>query len=97
MKALKRVWLNLTLGLLTIALALLTFSAEVFAQAAPNPTPAPSGSNPQIKAPTDVPVEWSLFWVLMFFLALAVGLMFANWLVRRGTFDNEFDPTKPNA
>jgi hypothetical protein len=94
MKLIKRVRLTLSVSLLTIALAVFGFATEVFAQTA-QPTPAPSGSNPTYVAPTDVPVEWSLFWVLMFFLTLAVGLIFANWLVRRGTFDNEYDPTKP--
>lgn len=95
MKLFTRIRLLLTLSMLTVALAVFGFATEVFAQTAqPTPVP-PSGSNPTIKAPTDVPVEWSLFWVLMFFLALAVGLIFANWLVRRGTFDNELDSTRP--
>jgi len=90
----KRIWLNISLTVLTVMLALLSFSTEAFAQTVAPTAAAPSGSNPKIVAPTDVPVEWSLFWVLMFFLVLCVGLVFANWLVRRGTFDNEYDPTK---
>ncbi|MEI6044180.1 MAG: hypothetical protein WCS37_07295 [Chloroflexota bacterium] len=96
MKSFARVKLTLTLCLLTVALAVFGFAAEVFAQAATVvpaatalPTPRPSGSNPGPLAATDVPVEWSLFWVLMFFLTLAVGQMCANWLVRRGTFEND--------
>jgi hypothetical protein len=93
MKSFARIKLTLTVSVLTIVLAVFGFAAEVFAQAAPVPTARPSGSNPQPPAPgvysTDVPVEWSLFWVLMFFLTLAVGLLFANWLVRRGTFESE--------
>ena len=86
----KKVVFRLTGLGLALWLALLTFDATALAQTTPvppRPTPAPSGSNPTIVAPTDVPIEWSLFWVLMFFAVLLVGLMFANWLVRRGTFD----------
>lgn len=85
---------------LAIGLALFAFSslataqtaldapvAQSNAQATPAPTRAPSGSNPTIVAPTDVPIEWSLFWALMFFVVLGLGLLFANWLVRRGTFN----------
>ena len=73
---------------LTVLVALLTVDLTAFAQAA-TPTPRPlSGAIPSQVAPTDVPVEWSLFWVLMFFAVLLVGLLFANWLVRRGTFND---------
>ncbi|HEX2915928.1 MAG TPA: hypothetical protein VH186_34520 [Chloroflexia bacterium] len=75
---------------LALLLAFFAFDLTALAQSAqpqPTPTRAPSGSNPVKLAPTDVPIEWSLFWVFMFFAVLCVGLLFANWLVRRGTFD----------
>jgi hypothetical protein len=72
--------------LLTMWLLWLTAPAAFAQQANPTPLP-PSGSNPTRVAPTDVPLDWSLFWVLMFFVTLCAGLIFANWLVRRGTFE----------
>ncbi len=86
MKFINRIRLTVTATMLALILGVFGFAAEVFAQAA---TPVPlSGSNPQALGPTDVPVDWSLFWVFMFFFVLCIGLFFANWLVRRGTFDN---------
>lgn len=89
MKRLKLIWLRLVGLALAVLLGLFAFSVTALAQTQPQPTPtrAPSGSNPTVLAPTDIPIEWSLFWVLVFFTALGVGLLFANWLVRRGTFD----------
>lgn len=81
---LKLTWLRLTGLALAALLALATTDLTALAQTA---TPPPSGSNPQLVAPTDVPVDWALLWVFVFFAALALGLLFANWLVRRGTFD----------
>ncbi len=76
---------------LAVLMALLTFNLTAFAQATtpqPQPTGRPlSGSNPVVLEPTDIPIEWSLFWVFMFFFVLCIGLLFANWLVRRGTFN----------
>jgi hypothetical protein len=87
MKRINFLWLRLISVGLMVLVALLTVDLTAFAQAA-TPTPKPlSGSNPSAVAPTDVPVEWSLLWVLIFFAVLLVGLLFANWLVRRGTFN----------
>lgn len=88
MKKVNFVWLRLVGLVMALLVALLTADLTAFAQTnPPQPTKAPSGSNPTQLAPTDIPIEWSLFWVLMFFVALCIGLVFANWLVRRGTFN----------
>ncbi len=88
MQKIKLIGLRIAIGSLALWLTFISLADTALAQTPPRPTPPPpSGSNPSVVAPTDVPVEWSLFWVFMFFFTLAMGLLFANWLVRRGTFD----------
>jgi hypothetical protein len=88
MKRITLARLRLTVIVLSVLVALFTVDLTAFAQAAnPTPTRPPSGSNPAKLAPTDVPVDWSLLWVLIFFVVLLAGLLFSNWLVRRGTFN----------
>ncbi len=89
MKRINLVRLRLMGLVLAVLITVLTCDLTAFAQTnpTPRPTPRPSGSNPAPLEKTDIPVEWSLFWVFVFFAALAVGLIFANWLVRRGTFN----------
>lgn len=78
---------------LTIFLAVFAFAESAFAQTppTPRPTPVPSGSNPVQYAPTDVPVDISLFWVLAFFTFLGVWLILANFLTRSRVLSDQID------
>jgi hypothetical protein len=76
---------------LAIMLAAFGLAETTFAQA-PQPTAVPpAGSNPQFYAPTDVPIDLSLFWMLMFFVVLAVGLIASNFLTRSRFLSDQVD------
>lgn len=77
---------------LAIMLAAFGVAETAFAQTPPQPTAVPpAGSNPQFYAPTDVPIDLSLFWMLMFFVVLAVGLIGSNFLTRSRFFSDQID------
>lgn len=78
--------------ILAIMLAVFGLTETAFAQTPPQPTAVPpAGSNPQFYAPTDVPIDLSLFWVLMFFVVLAVGLIASNFLTRSRFLSDQVD------
>jgi hypothetical protein len=84
--------------MLAMVVAIFGVLETAFAQA-PTPVP-PAGSNPQFYAPTDVPIDLALFWVLMFFVLLAVGLIVSNFLTRSRFLSDQVDQpadTQPEA
>jgi hypothetical protein len=92
MSVLRKLQLRVTLIVVAVFMAVFGLSEIAFAQTPPQPTAVPpAGSNPQFYAPTDVPVDLALFWVLMFFVVLAVWLIASNFLTRSRFFSDQID------
>ncbi len=85
--------LLLAVAMFSALFALASFGGEALAQvpnptAGPAPTPAPSGSNPTVLAPTDVSPDFALLCVLGFFAVLLIWLVAATFYTRAGVFED---------